>query len=299
MIPCTRGLLVILVLLAALLGLGQPGAAQVDEIRSEGFEGTFPNANWFVLDYESDSGADYWGPSSVLAIEGTRSAWSAQVGTHSVLGGSNSATGQYDNDQLASMELKTGDLSGYQSVTLSFWYFLLTEETFDYFAVAIGTSEADVPANSEERFRDSIVADWTRKEISIPTDTRLILFMFVSDFSVFGLGGVFVDDVSLVGELPPAGIDLLPILIGVAVVAAGAIVAVLLWRRRASVSKGGEPTQPPAPAREPPVGPSTPGEAPPPEASGPGTPETLVCPSCGATNPGDLVACLDCGAKLT
>ncbi len=196
-------LLAVLLILPLPLGLVQPAAAQETEIRSEDFEGTFPGTQWlFVLDYESASGDDYWGPSGILAHEGSRSAYSSQVGVHSVEGVPNSEIGNYDNDQFASMELGTGDLSGYQSVTLSFWYWLLTYETFDYFAVATGTSEAAVPANSVERFRDSGVADWTRVEISIPTDTKLILFMFVSDFSVYGLGGAFVDEVSLVGQLP-------------------------------------------------------------------------------------------------
>jgi len=66
----------------ALGGLEVPQPSGAVTVLTEGFEGAFPGP-WTVEDQDPGSGVDTWGASTFRAANGARSAWSAEVGTHS------------------------------------------------------------------------------------------------------------------------------------------------------------------------------------------------------------------------
>lgn len=150
---------------------------------------------WFVGDDDSNCGLDYWGLSTYRAYSGSYSAWCAQVGTYSGNGIANSINHYYDQNMLAFFDRYLPDISGYDSVRLSFYYWATTGifSIADYLAVYIWNGswnqiwiQPGVDSNG-----------WQFATMAIPLDSTIIDFYFTSDSTV-GFGpyeGVYIDDI--------------------------------------------------------------------------------------------------------
>ncbi|MFH1579625.1 MAG: hypothetical protein ABIE25_05630 [Thermoplasmatota archaeon] len=162
----------------------------------EDFEGSFPGS-WSTGDADPASGLDYWGTTNYRAHQGSLSAWCAQIGTYSGNGQPNSANHYYDQDMHAYMITYVGDLSHYDSVSISFYYWAVTGS----FSLADYLSFFTSPDGGTytERWSQPDVSSggWQAVTLSLPLDTKYIYFRFISDPTV-GWGpyeGAYVDDI--------------------------------------------------------------------------------------------------------
>jgi len=168
----------------------------------EDFESVLWPSNWSRSDSISTSGNDYWGVSTYRAYTGVRSAWCAQIGTNSVNFVSNSVNHYYDNNMSAIMQIYLGDLSGYYSVSLSFYYRAETEVGSWGDFLEVHTWDGN---KWSERWSQSgySTSGWVWVNLSLPISTEYLSFVFLSDsYSVESSRpeGVYVDDI-LVGAL--------------------------------------------------------------------------------------------------
>ena len=175
-------------------------------ILSEGFDGSW-DPGWNVTDHNTDSGDDYWGLSSHKKLVGTGSAWCAQIGSNSVNDQPNSDNHYYDQDMQAVMQITLPDASGYESVTLGFYYWAETGTIAlnDYLEVRVwnGWFWQHLWKQPEVDTGGS----WDLVVLDIPLNSVWLSFSFVSDDSV-GSGpyeGVYVDGVTVYGldDTPP------------------------------------------------------------------------------------------------
>jgi hypothetical protein len=156
-------------------------------IFTEDFEGVFPGTAWTVGDWDVASGLDYWDDTSYRSYGGSWSCWCAQVGTHD--------PNKYDNDMNAYM-YRSVDLSGYSSVTLSFYYWLKTEHLWDYMWIMYYS------AGSWHYIQDHTgdSGGWQFASETIPTSATSVGFYFDADSTGQPFyEGAYVDDVSLTG----------------------------------------------------------------------------------------------------
>ena len=184
-----------------------PARAEADNlILFEGFDGSW-DPGWYVTDHNTDSGIDYWGVTSHRSFVGTGSAWCAQIGFSSVNYYANSVNHYYDQDMQAVMQITVPDISGYESVTMEFYYWAETGTTAlnDYLEVRAwnGWFWQHLWKQPEVDTGDS----WDLAVLDIPLNAIWLSFSFVSDDSV-GLGpyeGVYVDAISVYGwdDTPP------------------------------------------------------------------------------------------------
>jgi len=160
----------------------QPAAT----IFTEGFEGAFPGAAWVVGDWNPTSGLDYWDDVSYRAHSGSWSGWCAGYGAHPLY--------KYDLDMEAYM-YRTVALSGYSSVTLSYWYWLDSESGYDYLKVMyrVGATWYYIDPHS-----GSSGGFWVYRSVSIPNTANAVGFYFLSDY-IITYEGAYVDDVTLSG----------------------------------------------------------------------------------------------------
>jgi hypothetical protein len=180
-----------------LCGIGVENASAAAQIIfQEDFEASFPGS-WSVGDADTASGSDYWGTTGYRVHQGSYSAWCAQVGTYSGNGQPNSANHYYDQDMHAMMITYVGDLSHYDSVSVSFYYWAVTGS----FSLADYLSFLTSPDGGTytERWSQPGVSSggWQAVTLSLPLDTRYIYFRFISDPTV-GWGpyeGAYVDDI--------------------------------------------------------------------------------------------------------
>ena len=186
------------VMIGSLVALALPSTSDgYVTIYTEGFEGE-PGPEWFATDYNSDSGEDYWGTTTYRDLFGERSAWCAQVGTNSINAASNSANHYYDQDMQAALELYIPDMSGFETVTMSF-YFWAETGTYnlnDYLEVRAwsGTYWQHLWKQPS-----AVTSGWSFVAVPLPTNTVWVSFTFVSDDNV-GLGpyeGVYLDSVNI------------------------------------------------------------------------------------------------------
>lgn len=204
-------------LLSLMVAAAPPAASQGEwVILYESFDSGW-GSDWNATDHNPDSGRDYWGVSTYRYHLGGGSAWCAQVGINSLAvlpPWLNSQLHYYDQDMQAALQMPLPDMTGYSSVTLSFYYWAVTGTTSlsDYLEVRVWTAyywqrlwkQPDVTSDG-----------WARVELALPTNTDWLSFSFISDDEV-GLGpyeGAYVDTVRVIGSdtTPPvssmAGLD--------------------------------------------------------------------------------------------
>jgi hypothetical protein len=174
----------------------QPAATVT--IFTEGFEGAWPGS-WYVGDWDSRNGLDYWGaahpPNTSFPHTGTAAAFCAEVGDHP------NGRWYYDNYMQAYM-LRPVSLSGYSSVTLSYWYWTQNEVTggtqYDFLNVIYYSS-------GSYHYIDQHGGDsngWKFSSVNIPTTATWVGFYFLSDRSNAAYYGSWVDDVVLTSITP-------------------------------------------------------------------------------------------------
>ena len=194
----------ILASFATCVGVGNVSAA-TQVIFDEDFESSWPGS-WAIGDEDAASGYDYWGVTTYRSHQGSYSAWCAQVGSNSGNGQPNSALHYYDTDMGAYMEIALVGISGYDSVTLSFYYWAVTG-TFslaDYLAVWAWTGSAWTQLWTQP---DVTSSGWQLVSVGIPLTATYLNFYFVSDPTV-GWGpyeGAYVDEIviSASDSVPP------------------------------------------------------------------------------------------------
>jgi len=155
-------------------------------IFTEDFEGDFPGEYWIVGDWDTTNGADYWDDNGNRPYQGDWSCWCADIGTHN--------PDVYDNDMDAFMYILQ-DLSGYSSVTLSYYYWLQSESSWDFLKVMYFSSGSwsYIDAHSGNS------GGWQYSSVSIPSTATRVGFFFDSDSSNCNYEGAYVDSVSLDG----------------------------------------------------------------------------------------------------
>jgi hypothetical protein len=108
-------------------------AAAVDgwvTIKSEGFEGAFPNTGWRVFDSNgATNGEYYWDDTSYTRYAGSWSAWPAKGGAN----GLNPSTYNYANNMRSWMIYGPFSLSEASEANLQFYYRNQSEANYDYF----------------------------------------------------------------------------------------------------------------------------------------------------------------------
>jgi len=162
-------------------------------IFSEGFEGGM--GGWYVGDWDSEDGPDFWGVTDWAKYSGTRSAWCAQVGTQSDFPYEpNSWAHHYDDNMEAHMYVPVS-LGSYTEVTLSYKYAIKSESGWDYLKVMyrIGTTWYYVDSHTGDYWY------WQSSTVSIPNTANAVGFFFYSDSSNHEYQGALVDDVELKG----------------------------------------------------------------------------------------------------
>lgn len=160
---------------------------------SEDFEGAFPGPPWSVSDSNPTNGDDYWGTTTYRPRAGSRSAWAAEVGDNSVAGAPNNVVHEYDNDMDASMQHNAVlSPTGYGGF-MTYWSWLDSESGFDTLEVLYydGVSWTTVASASGSS------GGWTFNAVPLPPGNAQVEFVFVTDGSVQGYEGAYVDDVAV------------------------------------------------------------------------------------------------------
>lgn len=167
-------------------------------IFTEGFEtSTVPGSIWSSVDYNPNSGTDYWGDQSSSCALVHGGSWSVGAAGHSDV-----ACRGYDNDQSANFQnINPIDLSGYQSFLVTFWINYATETNYDYLRWYAGSlSDLSLP---EAAFTGSsggwVPVQLTFINTSHTYDQFYLRFQFESDYSVTAYGGVYIDDIQITG----------------------------------------------------------------------------------------------------
>ncbi len=187
-------------------GSGGLHPAAIWTLIDEDFEGGVWPAGWSRDDQEPTSGADYWGVDGPgtggRAHTGAKSVWASQVGTNSGTGNPNTDTHDYDHDQEAWMEYDFGNATGFDSLSLGFWYWYSSEATYDTIQVYYWAD--DFPGEYPVAWQDSDGSSggWRNTVIAIPTNASIIGFFFGSDFNnipPIDYEGTYLDDILLTG----------------------------------------------------------------------------------------------------
>ena len=177
-------------------------AAAVDgwvTIKSEGFEGAFPNTGWRVLDSNgTTNGEYYWDDTSYTRYAGSWSAWPAKGGAN----GLNPSTYNYANNMRSRMIYGPFSLIDASDANLQFYYRNQSEANYDYFqwlASVDGTNFYGYQTSGDSGGWRSVTFDLK----SVPTLGNLmgrssvwVAFYFVSDGSITQKGP-FVDSITL------------------------------------------------------------------------------------------------------
>jgi len=150
----------------------------------EDFEETWPG-NWTVGDSNHKNGADYWGNSTYRANVGS---WSAYCADESDVPGQ-----EYDNYMYSYMN-RTVDLTGYEIAYLSYYYWLDSEEGYDY--LKVGYYNSTDSSWYWPKSYDGYIGEWVSDRLSIPATATSVGFLFDSD-SIVTYEGAYVDEVTL------------------------------------------------------------------------------------------------------
>jgi len=193
--------------LALLLGglatvlVAHPVKAGTAVVFKDDFETGVLGPRWNTSDSNPASGLDYWGVSSYRCHAGTYSAWSAQIGNQSDTGLNNSDVHLYDNDMQADLSIEL-DVSGFTSLTLSFYYYNKAESGGGDWI------QAWYEANGTQTviFTSTGTARWDLASVAVPNDVERLIIRFNTDAANHGFEGAYVDDVVLTGteDNPPS-----------------------------------------------------------------------------------------------
>ncbi len=160
----------------------------------EDFESGAIGSRWTSADNNTASGLDYWGISSYRTHAGNYSAWSAQVGNQSGSGLNNTDVHQYDNDMQADLTINLA-VSGFTSLTLSFWYWSRAEagggDYLEAWYVAGG-----LPTMI---FQNRGTATWSTVSLPVPNNVEKLVIRFTTDAANNNFEGAYVDDVVMTG----------------------------------------------------------------------------------------------------
>ena len=185
----------------SLMIIASPTESAADnQILYEGFDGGW-DPGWYVTDHNTGNGSDFWGVTGHRKAFGNGSAWCAQIGFNSENYLANSVNHYYDQGMQAVLQITLPDLSGYESVTLEFYYWADTGNIAlnDYVEVRAWNGgfwqhlwkQPDVDTGGS----------WHLIMLEIPLNTVWLSFSFVSD-ELEGFGpyeGVYLDDVKVNG----------------------------------------------------------------------------------------------------
>jgi hypothetical protein len=184
---------------ASVLGCVSPGVAAGSQAQlSIGFESGW-DSSWSANDYNSASGLDYWDISTYRSHSGGHSAYCAEVGTNSINSIANNVNHYYDQDMNAWLEIPIGDISAWDSATVSFytWYVTGSWSLADYLQVANSSDGSTFWVRWTQT--DLSSSGWQYVSFNLATGSTSIAFIFTSDPTV-GLGpyeGVYVDDIAV------------------------------------------------------------------------------------------------------
>lgn len=173
-------------------------AAATQNLLSEGFEGTFPSGSWSAFDNNGSTGGQvYWDDTNYQAYAGSWSAWCADGGTNRVNPGSN-----YPASMDSWMVYGPFDLRGASGATLSFRYWLRSEQGYDHFKYMASADGAQFHGTA----LSGSSGGWSSRSLdlgNVPNygsmlgDSSVwIAFIFTSDGS-FGDLGAYVDEVKV------------------------------------------------------------------------------------------------------
>lgn len=182
--------------------LPMPPPGDTVSVFNETFEGIFPGANWTLY------GDPTWDDTSYDAYEGTWSGWCADSGVSPESG--------YPNNMNAWMVYGPFSLADATSAQVSFFYKNTSELNFDYFQWF-----ASINGNDFYGYGTSgTQAAWTEQIFdltAVPTLGNLsgqsevwFALRFVSDSSIAGLPGAFVDDIVIQKDTAQSLADLAP-----------------------------------------------------------------------------------------
>ncbi len=192
-----RALAVLLtgLVLATAFALVAPRArAGTAVVFAEDFESGTLGPAWTASDGNPASGLDYWGISRSRTHTGNYSAWCAQVGTQASGGQNNSAVQQYDDNMQADLTVNLS-VSGFASLTLSFYYWSKAEagggDYLEAWYVAGG-----VPTLI---FQNRGTSNWNLVSLAVPNNVEQLVVRFTSDAANHGFEGAYVDDIVVTG----------------------------------------------------------------------------------------------------
>jgi len=166
----------------------------------EGFEGSFPPANWYSGDDDAGNGLDYWSDSGNRSYAGSYSAWCANVGTQGdndcgVSGQNNYTVHYYDDYMQAWLDRRNLNFSGYTHVSVDFYYWLKSENNADFFKVYCKNTSSGTWYTI---FQQSGTYNWTHETADLSgcaagQSNVIVQFKFESDLSIHCNEGVYVD----------------------------------------------------------------------------------------------------------
>jgi hypothetical protein len=191
----------------SLMIIASPTESAADnQILYEGFDGGW-DPGWYVTDHNMGNGSDYWGVTGHRKAFGNGSAWCAQIGSNSENDLENSVNHYYDQGMQAVLQITLPDLSGYESVTLEFYYWADTGNIALNDYVEARTWNGWFWQHLWKQPDVDTGGSWHLIRLEIPLNTVWLSFSFVSDDRV-GYGpyeGVYLDAVSVYGwdETPP------------------------------------------------------------------------------------------------
>lgn len=182
-------------------------------IFSDGFETGSLSPRWHTNDSNALSGIDEWDVSTYRPHSGNYSAWCAQVGNQSAgpyVGQNNSAAHEYDDNMQADFSLNLS-ANGYNSLFLSFYYWVRTENGGGDWLQAAYVAGGVTTILFQEG--GSSGNAWQPANVSVPTNLEQLIFRFHTDAANHGFEGAYVDDLILTGieNVPPtSGVSSLP-----------------------------------------------------------------------------------------
>ncbi|MFZ2361150.1 MAG: fibronectin type III domain-containing protein [Anaerolineae bacterium] len=169
------------------------------QIKSETFEGAFPNAGWTLLDTSPDGYERLWDDVNCMAYGGSWSGWPARGGNHGV----NPCTPtDYPNRVESWMVFGPFSLSNAVHAKTNFFMWRRLEANYDY--IFFGVSH-DGQTFSGHRYHGD--EDWVHKEVWyddwIGDDSVWVAWKFYSDLTV-QRRGPFVDNITIWKDVPPS-----------------------------------------------------------------------------------------------
>lgn len=174
-------------------------------IFADGFETGSLSPRWVTNDSNPASGIDDWNVSSYRPHSGNFSAWCAQTGNQSggpSAGQNNSVVHEYDDNMEADFALNLS-VDGYDSLFLSFWYWVRTENGGGDWLQAAHVAGGVTTILFQEG--GSSGNAWRPANVSVPTNIEQLIFRFHTDTANHGFEGAYVDDIVFTGveNAPP------------------------------------------------------------------------------------------------